>query len=87
MVAKQGLLVFRNRLHTVGVARNIFYSVCVGGGGGGYAAPTNKSAEQIGKPIFQQNRFPVPWISVPGPNPTSFRLLCSWGHVETQNIS
>ena len=27
----------------------------------------NKSAEQIGEPIFQQNRFPMPWISVPGP--------------------
>ena len=24
----------------------------------------NKSAEQIGGPIFQQNRFPVPWILV-----------------------
>ena len=30
----------------------------------------NKSAEQIGGPIFQQNRFPVPWISVPGPKHT-----------------
>ena len=26
----------------------------------------NKSAEQIGGPIFQQNRFPVPWILVRG---------------------
>ena len=24
----------------------------------------SKSAEQIGGPIFQHNRFPVPWISV-----------------------
>ena len=31
----------------------------------------NKSAEQIGGPIFQRNRFPVPWISVPGPKHTS----------------
>ena len=30
----------------------------------------NKSSEQIGGPIFQQNRFLVPWISVPGPKYT-----------------
>ena len=30
----------------------------------------NKSADRIGEPIFQQNRFPVPWISVPGPKHT-----------------
>ena len=35
----------------------------------GEEIPTN-SAEEIGGPIFRQNRFPVPWISVPGPKHT-----------------
>ena len=47
----------------------------------------NKSAEQISGPIFSEKKFPVPWISVLGPNTPSFWLLCSWSHVETQNIS
>ena len=34
----------------------------------------NKSVEQIGGQIFQQNRFPVPGISVPGPK-HSFHLV------------
>ena len=51
-----------------------------GGGGpkvGGIYKPAPKSAkksqqigEQIGRPIFRQNRFPVTWISVPGPKHT-----------------
>ena len=30
----------------------------------------NKSAEQIGGPIFRQNSFPLTWIAVPGPKHT-----------------
>ena len=34
------------------------------------AKKSQKIGEQIGGPIFRQNRLPVPWILVPGPKHT-----------------
>ena len=34
------------------------------------AKKSQQIGEQIGGPIFRQNRLPVPWISVPGPKHT-----------------
>ena len=56
------------RVHSTRTHRDVAHRLA-----GMYNAPPNgrrnpnKSVEQIGGPIFQQNRFPVPWISVPGP--------------------
>ena len=38
------------------------------------AKKSQQIGEQSGGPIFRQNGFPVPWISVPGPKHT-FRLV------------
>ena len=34
------------------------------------AKKSQQIGKQIGRPIFGENRFPVPWISVPGPKHT-----------------
>ena len=34
------------------------------------AKKSQQIGKQIGRPIFRQNRFPVTWISVPGPKLT-----------------
>ena len=51
------------------------------------AKESQQIGEQVGRPIFRQNRSPVPWISVPGPTHTFLWLLCRWSHVETQKMS
>ena len=47
----------------------------------------NKSAEQIGRPILQQNRFPVPWISVPGPKHTFLLVALCWSRGNPKYLS
>ena len=41
------------------------------------AKKSQQIGEQIGGPIFRQNRLPVPWISVPGPKHTFLLVALS----------
>ena len=46
----------------------------------------NVPAQRSGEPFFQQKRFPVPRISVPGRKHTFLLVFGSWSNVETQSI-